>query len=96
MNVILTQPVVIALRTLSDNDRQTVSAWLDHLKNWECDPIVWKQSQELAATDGVNVLHAGTEYRIFFKLQPKQITVRDIATKETLNIFAGLSGGEKP
>jgi hypothetical protein len=40
MKVVLTQPVEIALRTLSEEERAKVSAWLDHLENWENDPVV--------------------------------------------------------
>jgi len=91
MNVVLTQPVEIALRTLSDEDRQKMSAWLDHLKNWENDPHVRKQAHELASSEGVYVLRTSTDLRVFFSLQQDQIVVLDIARQGTIMKFGPLA-----
>ena len=66
MNVILTQPVEIALRSLSDEDRRKISAWLDHLKNWENDSFVRDRSHPLESNEGVYVLRTNTDLRVFF------------------------------
>src|SRR3712207_4863681 len=84
MNVVLTQPVEIALRTLGEEDRRQVSAWLDHLKNWENDPFVREHSHKLASSEDVYVLRTNTDIRIFFALQQGRIVVLDIARKATL------------
>jgi hypothetical protein len=47
VNVSLTPPVEIALRTLGEEDRRRVSAWFDHLKNWRTDAFVREHSQKL-------------------------------------------------
>jgi mRNA-degrading endonuclease RelE of RelBE toxin-antitoxin system len=91
MNVVLTQPVEIALRSLSDEDRRKMAAWLDHLKNWENDPHVRKQSHKLDSTEGVYVLRTSTDLRIFFSLQEDQIVVLDIARKGTIMSFGPLA-----
>ena len=73
MNVVLTQPVEIALRTLSGEDRRQVSAWLDHLKNWDNDPFVRERSHKLASPEDVYVLRTSTDFRLFFSLQQDRI-----------------------
>jgi hypothetical protein len=87
MNVILTQPVEIALRTLGDEDRQKVLAWFNHLKNWENDAFVRRQAQRLNASENEYVLKATSDLRIFFQLERDQIVVLDITTKSTLQLF---------
>jgi len=84
---VLTQPVEFALRTLGEEDRRTVTAWLDHLKDWETDEFVRGRSQRLKASDDVYVLKAGTEFRVFFRLGKDGITVEDIAQKDALKSF---------
>ena len=92
MNVVLTQPVEIALRTLGPEERRQVSAWLDHLKNWENDPFVREHSHKLESAEGVYVLRTSSDFRIFFELHEDQIVVLDIATKATLMKFGRLAG----
>ncbi len=84
MKVILTQPVEIALRTLGEDDRNSVTAWFDRLKNWENDDVVRKHSQKLNSGENVYVLKTSTDMRIFFRLQEIDIVVLDIATKATI------------
>jgi hypothetical protein len=87
MNVILTQPVEIALRTLGLEDRRNVSAWLDRLKNWGSDPVVRQHAHKLPSREDVRVLRTDTDFRIFFELRHDQVTVLDIATKATISAF---------
>jgi hypothetical protein len=95
MNVILTQPVEIALRTLDEDDRRRVVAWLDCLKNWETDDYVRKRSHQLNPDEDVYVLKTSTDIRIFFRLEPDAIAVLDIARKETiLRSGAGAEQGD--
>ncbi len=91
MNVVLSQPVEIALRALGEEDRRNVSAWLDHLKNWENDRFVRRHAHPLTSADGVYVLRTSTDLRIFFSLQPDQIVVLDIARKATIMRFRPLA-----
>jgi mRNA-degrading endonuclease RelE of RelBE toxin-antitoxin system len=90
MNVTLTPPVEIALRTLGEEDRQQVGAWFDHLKNWKTDPVVRTNAQKLASSDNVYVLKTSGEFRIFFRLEKDPIIILDIATKETISSFGRL------
>jgi hypothetical protein len=82
MNVILTQPVEIALRTLGEENRKNVLAWLDHLKNWETDEYI--RSHKLDVDDDVYVLKANMDFRVFLKLESSRIVVLDIARRETI------------
>jgi hypothetical protein len=91
MNVIQTPPVEIALRTLGPEDRRRVLAWLDHLWNWENDPVVRERSHRLDAAHDVYVLKTSGDFRIFFTLEKDRIVVLDIATRETL-----LASGDVP
>jgi hypothetical protein len=91
MKVILTQPVHIALRTLDEDDRRKVTAWLDHLRNWENDDFLRKHSHKLESSEDVYVLQTTTDFRIFFTIEKDKITVLDIATKATI-----LSSGHPP
>jgi hypothetical protein len=96
MKVNLTPPVEIALRTLGEEDRQQVRAWLGHLGNWEKDVYVREHAAKLPDDDGVYVLKAGAKFRIFFRLEPNQIEILDIATKATLMSFGDGSGSCRP
>ena len=87
MNVIQTQPVEIALRTLGEEDRQKVVAWLDHLKNWENDAFVRGQAKQVGPDDRVFVLNTSTDFVIFFRLEKDRIVLLDVATKATLLSF---------
>jgi mRNA-degrading endonuclease RelE of RelBE toxin-antitoxin system len=84
MKLVLTQPVEIALRTLGEEDRRKVSAWLDRLKNWGNDAFVREHSHELPSTEGVYVLQTTTQFRIFFTFEQDSVVVLDIATKATI------------
>lgn len=96
MKVVLDQPVEIALRTLGDEERQKVTAWIDHLKDWENDPYVREHSHKLTSADGVYVLRTNTDFWIFFTLQQDQIVVLDIATTATIKQFGHLANQGAP
>ena len=87
MNVILTQPVEIALRTLGEEDRLRVTAWFEHLKHWEKDDYVRRRSQKLNPDEEVYVLKTNTDLRIFFRLEQDRIEILDIARKDTIIQF---------
>jgi hypothetical protein len=82
-------PVDIALRTLRPEKRRRVHAWFDHLKNWDNDDHVRRISHRLPFED-VYVLNATDGLRIFFHKGTDAITVLDIASKETIDQFAGV------
>lgn len=91
MNLILTQPVEIALQTLGQEDRRRVRAWLDHLRNWEKDDFVRTHSQRLNSAEDVYVLKTSSDIRIFFRLGESNIEVLDIARKATIESFGPVS-----
>jgi hypothetical protein len=80
MKVSKQRSVDAAIRTLDENDRRKVAAWLQHLANWENDEHVRRMSK-LTGHDDVRVLNTSDDIRIFFKLDlPKrEISVIDIA-----------------
>jgi mRNA-degrading endonuclease RelE of RelBE toxin-antitoxin system len=80
MNVSKHRSVDAAIRTLSEEERRKVSAWLDHLENWENDEQVRKMSKRTIYQD-VYVLNTSDDIRIFFKLdlQNNEISIIDIA-----------------
>jgi hypothetical protein len=87
MNVLTKRPVEIALRTLKDDERQTIHAWFDQLKNWDNDPHVRGISRQLPYKD-VFVLTTSDGMRIFFNKGENTITILDLATKATIDQFA--------
>jgi hypothetical protein len=88
MEVVLAYPVEIALRTLDEEDRRRVLAWLGHLENWEGDPFVREHSHKLPSAEDVYVLKTSADLWIFFKLEPARIVVLDVAATATLERFA--------
>lgn len=90
MKVTLTQPVEIALRTLADDDRSNVIAWLDDLKNWKDDDSVRQFAHQLDG--GVYVLKATSDFRIFFRVENDEVVVLDIAKKSTILTFGHVAG----
>lgn len=89
MDVKLTQPAEIALRTLNQEDRRRVTAWLDHLKNWDNDPFVRENSRPLASNgaDQIYVLRTSMDLFIFFRFDHREIQVLDMAHHDTLEAF---------
>jgi mRNA-degrading endonuclease RelE of RelBE toxin-antitoxin system len=69
-----------AIRTLSEEERRKVHAWLGVLENWEHDEHVRKMSKRTIDRD-VYVLNTSDDIRIFFKLNPQEneISIIDIA-----------------
>jgi hypothetical protein len=80
MKVSKQRSVDAAIRTLSEEERRKVFAWLGHLENWENDEQVQKRSKRTTYQD-VYVLNTSDDIRIFFKLDLKnnEISIIDIA-----------------
>ncbi len=87
VKLVITTPVMIALRTLSDEERRRAQALFDTLANWNHDAHVREASRRIIYKD-VYVLQASDGMRIFFKKDPDQITILDIARKQTVDQFA--------
>jgi hypothetical protein len=88
MKVIQTQAVDIAIRSLGEEDRQQISAWFEHLRNWESDSFVREHSEKLPSTADIYVLKTSKDgWRIFFQLEPDHIKILDIASKSTIMQF---------
>jgi mRNA-degrading endonuclease RelE of RelBE toxin-antitoxin system len=94
VNVVTTAPVEIALRTLGNEDRKRVIAWIDHLKNWEGDPFVRTHSYQLKPSDNTYVLHTSTDIRIFFTLEANTITVLDVAKRPGILTSGSIAGDD--
>jgi len=80
MKLIQPQSINAAIRTLDEEDRRKVFAWLDHLENWENDEHVRKMSKRTTEKD-VYVLNTSDDIRIFFQLDTRkqEISIVDIA-----------------
>ena len=88
MNVILTQPVEIALPTLPQDDRRNVLDWIERLKNWEDDEFVRRRAHKLNPVENIYVMNAGGELRIFFKVESQKLSILDIARRDTVLSFS--------
>jgi mRNA-degrading endonuclease RelE of RelBE toxin-antitoxin system len=82
--VITTLAVDSALRTLGDEERRQVFAWLDHLKNWDNDQFLRANSYQLPGEPGAYMLRTSSDIRIFFSLDSDTITVLDVAKKQAI------------
>jgi hypothetical protein len=82
--VITSPPVDIALRTLDPDGVRRVLAWFDHLRNWDGDETVRKNSYPLEGMPGVYVMRTTTDVRIFFKIEGDIITILDVAKKSAI------------
>jgi len=89
MQVTKSESVRIALRTLGEQDRRRVEAWLDHLGNWENDEFVRAQSHRLPSDGNTYVLGTGSDLRVFFTVTKDGIVILDVARKAALQGFAG-------
>jgi len=87
MKLDTTVAVDIALRMLRPARRRQVKAWIKRLTNWDNDEHVRRISHKLRGKD-VHLLAADDGFRIFFSKEADTIKILDIATKETLALFA--------
>jgi len=92
MEVTVTPPVTIALRTLGEEDRRRVTSWFHHLQNWEIDEFVRSHSHPLPSDASVYVLRTNSDFRIFFTFDKSGIVILDLARKEALDGFERASG----
>ena len=81
--------VDISLQMSKEENRPRIQAWFERLKNWDNDAAIRKLSDRLPGMD-VYVLRATDGFRIFFKKDSDTITILDIATKETIDLFASV------
>jgi hypothetical protein len=95
MRVIVSRSPEIALRTMSDDDRRRVTAWWDHLANWESDRFVRDRSHRLSTDESVYVLDTSTDIRIFFTIEADRIIVLDIAQTRALESFSRSTGSDR-
>lgn len=91
MNVVVSNAAKIAVTGLSDEDRRRVHSWFDHLRNWSTDQEVQKNSMRPLPEEEPNmyVLRGTSGVRIFFTVGEDQITVVDVARKESLRTAGG-------
>ncbi len=87
MNVTITDPVQISLHSMNDETRRRVTAWFEYLKNWETDDFLRKNSRKLPRQGNVYLLDTFTEFLIFFSVEDKEISILDVARRETLEMF---------
>jgi mRNA-degrading endonuclease RelE of RelBE toxin-antitoxin system len=85
MQVETTPSAEIVIRALTEDDRQQVDAWLQHLKNWSDNSFAKLRTKKLAKGD-LYVLKATTDLRIYFHIDEanQSITVVDVAKHSVL------------
>lgn len=88
MNVTLDEGAELKMRFLREDDRRTVGAWIDYLREWESNPIAKRYSRKLAALDDTYVLSTNTDLRIFYTLKKDAIVVLDFARQSLLDRMA--------
>jgi hypothetical protein len=94
MKVIVTEPVQIVLRNLSEDERRRVLVWFENLGRWETDSFVRKHSKKLDGGENVYMLLTSTDIRIFFTLGQDLITILDVAKKATIVSSGQASGAD--
>lgn len=86
MTVSLNHTADIAMRTLGEEDRRKVFAWIDNLKRWEEDSFVRSKAKKLdvKTSENVFVLNTSTDLSILFVLHVDHIELIDIARPASL------------
>jgi hypothetical protein len=93
MKKTVTTPAVdIALRTMDTDEVRRISAWFNHLSNWDNDPFVRSHSHSLEGFPGVYVLRTSTDIRIFFRIDGDRITILDVAKKAAIYTSGHIPG----
>jgi hypothetical protein len=87
MKVTTTVPADFQIRTLTDEQRPRILELVERLKNWEKDPHIRNRSRKLPKLD-VYAITASNGMTIFFRKSEDEIQVVDIASKETIEMFA--------
>ena len=87
MEVVLSQPAGMALRSLTDEDRRQAAAWFDHLRNWESDDFIRSRAHALKSDPSVFVLRTTSDIRIFFTIDDGKIVIVDLARRQALEQF---------
>ena len=92
-NVIYAPAVDLSVRSLDSDGVRRVHAWTDHLKRWDEDEVVRKNSIALPEHQGVYVLRTTTGIRVFFRIDGDTITVLDVANKSAIVASGGVHIG---
>ena len=84
MNVTIAEPLEIALRNSSEDNRRRVGAWIDSLKRWDTDPYIKEHSKKLEGDDNIYMLITSSDIRLFFAVEKDEITVLEAAKRSTI------------
>ena len=93
MKVMFADSVLIALRNISQDDRNKIRVWFGYLERWESDPFAREHSRKLEGGENVYMLVTSTEVRIFFRLEKETITILDVANQSTIVRSGQITGG---
>ena len=88
-NVVFAPAVELSMSSLKPDGVRRVHAWFDYLRRWDEDEVIRKNAIPLPGHEGVYLLITTTDLRIFFRIDGDTITVLEIATQSTINVFAG-------
>ena len=83
----MSEDASFALATLGEDDRRTISAWLDHLRDWRNDPFLRSRAKRLKPDEELYVLHLGRDLVIAFQIAGNQATILSIFRGEALRRF---------
>lgn len=74
---------------LSADEQRLVSAWLEHLANWEQNDSVRNLAKRIPGDDNLyvlrNVLRTPAEIRLLFRVESDTITILDIVRRDPLS-----------
>jgi hypothetical protein len=85
--------VELSMSSLDPDGVRRIQAWFDHLKRWDEDEVVRKNSLPLPGQQGVYVLKTTTDIRIFFRIDGDTVKVLDIAKQSAIISSGGISIG---
>ncbi len=95
MEVKVSTPAWVGISSLRPEKRHGVEAWLERLKNWESDPLVRSQAVRFPGEEPLFLLKTDTDFRLIFELKNNAITVLDLVSRATLEMFKQASASSQ-
>ncbi len=87
MNVTISDIAQIPLISMNDEDRRRATAWFDYLRKWGKDDFLAANARKLPNRENVYLLDTLSDLMIFFSVEGDEISILDVARRETLEMF---------
>lgn len=88
MKITLSPLAEMGLRTMTDDNRQMVSAWLEDLAKWDEDSSLRQLAQKLPSKPDTFFLKMNNKLRLIFRVAGEQIEVQDFLSRDLILAFA--------